>query len=87
MCGGGNTTCTTSVGLKWRGLAYDSDGWKEKVYAAKFKATKGNISLNGALASAVSDVFVGSWQASLRCSSCYGAVSYTPPTVPAILLV
>ncbi len=33
------------IGLKWRGLAYDRDGWKEKVYAAKLKATKCNISL------------------------------------------
>ena len=32
------------TGLKWRGLAYDRDAWKEKVYRAKFKATKGDIS-------------------------------------------
>ena len=40
-CGGGNTI----IGLKWRDLAYDRDAWKEKVYVAKFKATKGNITL------------------------------------------
>ncbi len=34
------------IGLKWRGLAYGRDAWKEKkVYVAQFKATKGNISL------------------------------------------
>ena len=33
------------IGLTWRGLAYDRDAWKEKVYVAKFKATKGNITL------------------------------------------
>ncbi len=33
------------IGLKWRGLVYDRDAWKDKVYVTKFKATEGNISL------------------------------------------
>ena len=31
------------IGLKWQDVAQNRDEWKEKVYVAKYKATKGAI--------------------------------------------